>query len=498
MLQFSINQDESWQFARLSGDFNPLHVDPVQARRLQFGSTICHGVHLVLKALEGAACAGLLIPSRIQTIETVFAGSVPTGSEVRVEVIELPGSTRVRLVASIHERPVFTARIDLAEGMPAGGAADVALPPDREPEEPVPPHCPAFPSDAEPVNLAVPLAVNRDLMRQLFPALAEQPHGPQLVADLCASTRIIGMECPGLHSIYSQFKLARRKQFAQTQTGEMGFVLQRADPRFRSVRIAVAGGAFEGTLHAFFRAPPVSQASLSALLALVEPDRFTGQRALVVGGSRGLGELVAKLLLAGGADVALSFARGRTDAEGLRQEAGASGKTLEVLQIDASKPLAEPVTSRLANMGLTHLYYFATPQIVKNAGAGWNSGLFDNYCRLYVDGFASIVDCVAKAPRRDGVLTVLYPSTVFLDSSEPGFAEYCAAKAAGEELCRHLVSRHALQMHQPRLPRLKTDQNSSFLGVEGSDPLLLMLDLLQSMQAGGSGVAATVGVVHEN
>ncbi|HNC74922.1 MAG TPA: MaoC/PaaZ C-terminal domain-containing protein, partial [Elusimicrobiota bacterium] len=36
-------------FARLSGDANPLHVDPAAARRLLFGRAVVHGVHGVLR-----------------------------------------------------------------------------------------------------------------------------------------------------------------------------------------------------------------------------------------------------------------------------------------------------------------------------------------------------------------------------------------------------------------------------------------------------------------
>ena len=51
-VRFTLDERQSWDFACLSGDFNPLHVDAVAARRLQFGGTVCHGVHLVLQAFD--------------------------------------------------------------------------------------------------------------------------------------------------------------------------------------------------------------------------------------------------------------------------------------------------------------------------------------------------------------------------------------------------------------------------------------------------------------
>jgi acyl dehydratase len=40
------------QFARLSGDRNPMHMDAVAARRTQAGKPVVHGVHTLLWALN--------------------------------------------------------------------------------------------------------------------------------------------------------------------------------------------------------------------------------------------------------------------------------------------------------------------------------------------------------------------------------------------------------------------------------------------------------------
>ena len=39
-------------FSRLSGDANPIHMDPLIARRLMFGQRIVHGIHSLLWALD--------------------------------------------------------------------------------------------------------------------------------------------------------------------------------------------------------------------------------------------------------------------------------------------------------------------------------------------------------------------------------------------------------------------------------------------------------------
>ena len=481
MLKYSLTEHDSWQFARLSGDFNPLHVDTVSARRLQFGGTICHGVHLVLKALDLATESGLLACAQINTISAVFGGSVRTGSLVEVSVIRDPGSDRVRLVASSDARAVFTVKLTLVELSAGLQLWAGPLPESGEPAAPSEPMCPEFPAAATLASLASQeaLFVNQDLMRQLLPSLADSSHGLRLTADLVATTRIIGMKCPGLHSIYSEFKLRRRASVSSAIANKMPYSVQRADPRFRSIRVVVTGGTLEGTLDAFFRAPPVAQPLLRHLRASIDSARFAGQRALVVGGSRGLGELVVKILLAGGARVALSYVRGKADAERIQEEAQALGYQVDVLQLDASQTLPEASVELLGSMNLTHLYYFATQKISKSPGPAWNPGLFDNFCQLYVHGFAATVRAAAQKSSAANRLQVFYPSTVFLDQPESGFPEYRAAKAAGETLCENLALNPALVLHKPRLPRLQTDQNSSFLGVEGVEAFPLMLQQVE-------------------
>ena len=48
-------------FSELSGDVNPLHMDPVYARRTQLGAAAVHGVHAALWALEELTQDGLLV-----------------------------------------------------------------------------------------------------------------------------------------------------------------------------------------------------------------------------------------------------------------------------------------------------------------------------------------------------------------------------------------------------------------------------------------------------
>jgi len=52
MPQRVFTSDDQLAFAKLSGDYNPLHLDPVLARRLLFGRQVVHGLHALLWSLN--------------------------------------------------------------------------------------------------------------------------------------------------------------------------------------------------------------------------------------------------------------------------------------------------------------------------------------------------------------------------------------------------------------------------------------------------------------
>jgi NAD(P)-dependent dehydrogenase (short-subunit alcohol dehydrogenase family) len=263
----------------------------------------------------------------------------------------------------------------------------------------------------------------------------------------------------------------------------MRYTVQKSDPRFGMVQMAVTGGALEGTVEAFVRPPPVEQMLLSEVSAKLAGASYDGQRALVIGGSRGLGELVAKILAAGGADVTITYASGRNDAERICGEAGRSGRRCEMMHLDVTTDRG-PV-DELAATPFSHVYFFASPHITRNMSGQWDHELFLRFSAFYVSGFASICrTMLTRAAPAGEPMRFLYPSTVFLDSPEKGFAEYCAAKAAGEFVCDYMARHFRAVFARPRLPRMRTDQTSGLPETDAQEGFAVMQALLARFHAG--------------
>ncbi|MGH8259879.1 MAG: MaoC/PaaZ C-terminal domain-containing protein, partial [Steroidobacteraceae bacterium] len=481
--EIQVGAEQSAAFARLSGDYNPLHLDPVAARRTSFGGTVVHGIHLLLAALDATANSWARDGLAPAGIAVTFNSPVHTGVKLRI-LLQDRAPENLRLIGQIGRRAAFSANITL-NGSRSGDVDQADIGNNRRIAaahclDPVEcelaaPRDVDFPPDIS--SAEIPLRLAPRLLSTLFPALGRLRR-VGWIADLLATTRLVGMECPGANSIYSGCKLRRNDSQVGPNPLSLRYLVEQCDERFRSVRLAVTGCELSGTVDALFRPSPVAQQSLREVAERVAPDSFSGQHALVIGGSRGLGELTAKLILGGGGDVTLTYSHGRDDAEGIRTEARTLGRTCIVKHLDVrAEPLPEWVAAPFS-----HVYFFASPPIPRNVTGRWDHELFGRLEAVYVRAFATVAQVVLSARARTRPPVFVYPSSILLTRHENGFAEYCVAKAAGEALCDQLAYRHGAVFAHPRLPRMRTDQTSSVAAADVEDSFRVMHDLLRALR----------------
>jgi NAD(P)-dependent dehydrogenase (short-subunit alcohol dehydrogenase family) len=218
---------------------------------------------------------------------------------------------------------------------------------------------------------------------------------------------------------------------------------------------------------------------MSEIAGSIEAGSFAGAKALVVGGSRGLGELTGKILAAGGADVLITYATGRADCDRVAAEIVAWGRNCEAFQYDALRPAALQLADRINSV--THCYYFATPAIFRPSGCAFTRDRFHEFLRFYVDGFYDL--CAALRAQAKSGVRVFYPSSVAVRDRPLGMTEYAMAKAAGEVLCDEInQSFTRIGIVHSRLPRVATDQTTSLLSGEVNAAIDVMLPLIERVQ----------------
>jgi len=459
------------KFAVLSGDHNPIHLDPVVARRSVFGAPVVHGMHLLCWALDSLA-ARLGSPLRISEIRADFPGHTSVNTTVDLHIVPRDETTfRIRLVS--RARTVARFRATLGSGGRQVCARTVAGVPPR-----------ATPTELSPADLAdaggqTPLLLNSAMAADLFPNLAAALSDVDLAA-LLASTRVVGMECPGMHSLYTGLQLGLEPTDAPD--ARLWYRVREYDARVNVVALEFGYPGGAGTVQAFVRPTPQEQQAYASLKSLVPAQEFSRCRPMVVGGSRGLGEVCAKLLAAGGADVRLSYHLGQEDAERVCTQIGDGGGRAASFLWDALRPQPD---MGLGDWRPTELYYFATPPIGRGVKGSFRQDVYERFCRFYVTGFVNTL----RAARASGShrLRVYYPSTVYAEQLPADMSEYVVSKLAGEALCRFLShTEDGLEIFVSRLPRLATDQTVTLFGDRAGDPAPALLAELRRFLHGNA------------
>jgi NAD(P)-dependent dehydrogenase (short-subunit alcohol dehydrogenase family) len=463
--------DDQHLFARLSGDVNPMHMDPVAARRTSAGGPVVHGVHLLIWAINELAAR--VTEGLITRVKADWSSFVHIGETADL-LVETETVGRLRARICVQSQPVATLSIWLGVRSPvATQTAGVFTPVSTD-----------VPDDLDIAALSqkcgvVDFSSSTGDVQCHFPCAASVL-GCRRTAGLLALSKLVGMVCPGLHSIFTGLDV----RLVEPDDGDFIYhQVTSLDERYRYITQDIRGAGLYGSVEALVRNPPTRQPGIDELAPSVASGEFAGTTALVIGGSRGLGELTAKLLAAGGARVIISYSVGRADAEKLASSIHAAGGICHVTHYDVRDCSADQLTD--LEYAPTHVYYFATGPISQSRIKPFDRQRFEEFFGFYVDGFAHLCSCLKATSERP--VGVFYPSSVYVSTEDrpAGLAEYAMAKAAGEVLCGEINSSHRhIHVVSRRLPRMLTDQTASLLSDQPIAPSHeVMLALIRELHS---------------
>jgi NADP-dependent 3-hydroxy acid dehydrogenase YdfG len=469
--QRSFTTADQEAFAELTGDWNPMHMDEAVAKQTQAGACAVHGMHAALWMLEESRSVGMDLLS-IARINVRFARFILVGQSVSV-LLAAKDHNSAKIEARVDDQTVIAMTLGLGSRADRADAHRIALSKDALPL-PLVPLEPAF-DEMDSIHGELVLPPESD-PSVLFPGLCEA-FGVGWVGSMGLLSTVVGMVVPGLHSIFSGLSVALDSE--PTRPANVAFRVNESDERFRLVTIAVAGTGLAGEITAFMRFPPVQAPGIDRVAAMVAPDLFEDRIALIIGGSRGIGANIAKLIAAGGGRVVLTYVASRGDAEAIEAEVNSHrGQSVcSAARYDALTPGDIPNLGELNRF--THVYFCATTKIGGNGTKVYSLRAFSEFCNVYVDGFHTLVQALLDSRPAGQPLTVLYPSSIFVTERPKRMTEYAMAKAAGEILCADLAKAHRnLKISMPRLPRILTDQTATVPPVPAADALEVMLPLL--------------------
>lgn len=451
------SKGDQQNFAFFSGDFNPIHLDDSYARKLISGQCIVHGIHSLLWALEA-----LFQKTGKIFYDIAVNFSKPIFLNETIKVIWNANKDQLILIKD----KITLVSIQLSDEALCGhNFSEYTIPITQ---------C----IKRDPINLNISdiqvgqvfeFGFNGDVRfaKSMFPSLSKSI-GIELVAQIASLSCVVGMQIPGLHSLFVKAKI-----HIKPQIGEQKVKVQKINKKFNMVVLSCCAKNMLAHLEVLFRPTPIALPSCNILRLELEKIDLHHVKALIIGGSRGLGAWTAKIISLLGGEVTLTYNIGKNDAEQMQLDINNAGGKCNITKLSINRNFS----LKLPPGKFNQIYYFATPKIFGKRNKDFDSSLYDDFFLFYVESFQYLVE---QAVER-GVTDILYPSTAAIDVPIIELEEYIKAKNEGEKFCTSFAAQNSIRIHMPRIPRALTDQTTSILPVYNEHPLRIMIPIIQQM-----------------
>ena len=451
----SFSASEQQLFASFSGDFNPIHLNPVYARRTIAGQCVVYGVYAVMWALDTFLSIEAQAPSsiRVNFLKPIFLDeSVSCFWDAKNKKLEIcDNSVVLTEIVLSFDKNITPFLVDLRHG-------------------------PVFKTPLDRDLDAIKIRETQDLYFRgegklattMFRCLSSV-YSNETCCEIATISEVIGMQVPGLHSMLLSLDIA----FAY-QDCIPSFSVKDVHEKFNILRLAIDGQSLSSEVKALLRPKSPQGISLLSYKHKVKPLEFEAVRALIIGGSRGLGECVAKLIALGGGETVITYALGHEDALQVAGDIGDHGSKSSAIKFRVPDDV-----HRLDDLGeFNQVYYFATPKIFSKRGVNYDENTYLTFQHIYVEGFKRIVEHFKSCERK---IAIYYPSSIAISEPIPELAEYIKAKKEGEQLCKEMNDFATTIIIHSRVPRTETDQTVAVIDLKAEKPENVMLPIVRRM-----------------
>lgn len=453
----SFNLEDQKKFADFSGDTNPVHLSEKYARKTPPGKPIVHGINTFLWALD-CFCESennlyekinIKFLQPIYLNEEIFCYFYP--NEMKIEV---SNNNIVFLTATFNGSEYANKRIDYNKTPEKLEINEYGI------------------NDIDTMLQSSQLldfsyTANSELIKSLYPNLYKKI-AHTIVCEMGCLSSLVGMQLPGLHSIFVSLKVDLSNL---DQRAINAVEIIRADKRFNIVDIKASSENITSIIRAIVRPKPIEVLSSNELKGLLEFEKGFNKKILVIGGSRGIGSVVVKVLSLLGCSVTFTYSKGKEEALNLKEELLKCGKDVEFIRFDIN----EPNMKELFLSNPEYIFYFPTPKIFVKRSKIFEKRLYKNFYFYYVDSFTKIFNKSLE----HSVKSIFYPSSIAVEEDSNEMPEYVKAKSEGEVLCDKLKRKNKVNILIKRLPRILTDQTSTNLDIRSESPFDVMMPIIK-------------------
>jgi 3-oxoacyl-[acyl-carrier protein] reductase len=333
-IEFTITQNMIESFARLTGDYNSMHMDVEVARKSRFRQTIVHGMlpfsflsviqlkfpkHLIIfKQLSGHFNKPVYVDDVISlNISLKHKGDNLYSFQGQWNRME---NSEILMLAkgSLEVSEINTCIVEDAVGNKRNS---LLLTPTTENQYTI--------QDLEDQHEILAFSVSVDLVEQyannVLTPVSEVEKIPQLCPNLLSTlllSTMVGMRLPGRYATFTRFSVAFTQNLALQQEYNLYASLDKvsveaehisASCEIRSKDDLHASGNFEVVVNS----PPKTMLTCSQIKKDAMDFGISGKVALVTGASRGIGETTTKLFAMHGVKTVVCYFRGQNDAEAI-------------------------------------------------------------------------------------------------------------------------------------------------------------------------------------
>ncbi len=464
--KFKVSSEELSAFTEASGDWNPIHYDKEISRRYFTEKPIIHGILSLLKILNE-----YLFYSKVHLISIKCNFKYPVYPDIEYKLFCEKLSNSSDNVYLFHEdNLLFNCNLKFNNDFKKHFSKSNFKKPSK-----------TKPLNQEFKNLKksngeLILQIDENFFKKNFQSLIDNISKDSL-ASLVTTSRLVGMICPGLNSIYSSLDIVFNEHYSKKY---LYWEVTSASRKFLPVNISLNSSGLSGSLSAFYREEPVKQISIKELSKKIDKKNLSPQNILVIGGSRGIGEITAKLLSFRNANLKITYNKGLNDADRITNEINEFGfkATNSYLNILDSELLEKFFNT---NEHFDQIYFYASPRIRNSRNKIFDYDLYENYNKYYIKPLIKLSKILSKIKNKKS--KVFFPSTIFIDEAKNNsFKEYQASKLLGELIGEDINSKFEnIFIFSSRLPRLLTDQTSKIDGLIMEDSLKVINEILDVM-----------------
>lgn len=308
------------------------------------------------------------------------------------------------------------------------------------------------------------IEVNKKLIKKEYPALLSLI-GKERIISIINLSYFVGMIYPGKNSLLSSTQI----QINNLDKNKIMFNLNKFDERINLSNILATAPGINATINTFGKNKEITQPNLKNIKFNYKNKiaNHSLQNALIIGGSRGLGELTAKILSLGKANLTLTYKKNFLKAKSIKKELHKKKANCKIKKIDVLNDVELKKIKNLKN--INSIYYFPTPNIINLKKKTFDKNLLNNFSNYFYKIPKKLITMLEKRKKKT---IFFYPSSVYLNNKKEhnNLREYLYAKIKGETIAKNNF--RYVKFFSVRLPPILTDQNNHFIPIKTSNGIL--------------------------